>query len=533
MYQKFVFFVFFFCLALGSNSAQNIQLLMSPSPSPYIADWQSRTETATLIISNTGSTDLRVKVKTELFDGTGELVANTDAGKMPILIVPPGVNQYSAEDIFPQYAVNYKGHVERAINRTGRIPDDNYRFGVAITDPQTGAAVGSSGTVTKLFSIMAYQAPILQNPLDNELIFEKGITNIIFRWSPVMPSPRDVVTYRLQVFEVLEGQDNVTAFRSNQPIVEKDLKGVLQTTWPAEFALPEVGKKYVWTVTPLDGEDRMLVDGYGFAQPTVFSIASAYCIKLDSLKINCTATPGIYTFSYQITNQDVSPAVFQNIAMNSSSPGGAIISSYAPPLGTVIPASGTLLVTGTITGSPFLNFICIRTKIQKQGDPGKNAEDYICDSVKSCKCEDCDDKHFTLNAPTPAQIDFAKNILSYNQPVTITTAPPKTIKSITADLVYFEMVPENDMCIPCNKDASTYGHFTNGTNSQQWLGSQNALNIDITTPQLTPCCSALFRWCIRYKVEFTDCTTCNKLVCYEKKKEGCTTDDGQNLKNTK
>ena len=83
------------------------------------------------------------------------------------------------------------------------------------------------------------------------------------------------------------------------------------------------------------------------------------------------------------------------------------------------------------------------------------------------------------------------------------------------------MVPENDMCVPCNKDAATYGHFSNGTNSQEWNGPQQNLNINITTPQLTPCCSAVFRWCIRYKVEFTDCTSCNKLVCYEKKKEGC------------
>jgi len=101
--------------------------------------------------------------------------------------------------------------------------------------------------------------------------------------------------------------------------------------------------------------------------------------------------------------------------------------------------------------------------------------------------------------------------------------PAKTIKSIKAELVYFEMTPENDMCIPCNKDAATYGHFTNSTNSMQWTPTTppSPLNINITTPQLTPCCSAVFKWCIRYKIEFADCTTCNKLVCYEKKKDGC------------
>ncbi|MBL0146151.1 MAG: hypothetical protein IPP48_10590 [Chitinophagaceae bacterium] len=127
-----------------------------------------------------------------------------------------------------------------------------------------------------------------------------------------------------------------------------------------------------------------------------------------------------------------------------------------------------------------------------------------------------------LNAPKPENISIANNIINFNQPITI-TAPGKTVKTIKADLVYFEMTPENDMCIPCNKDAATYGHFTNGTNSLQWAAStpQSPLNLSIATLQLTPCCSANFKWCIRYKIEFTDCTTCNKLVCYEKKKEGC------------
>jgi hypothetical protein len=121
-----------------------------------------------------------------------------------------------------------------------------------------------------------------------------------------------------------------------------------------------------------------------------------------------------------------------------------------------------------------------------------------------CRCDACDEKNFMLNAPVPQNITISNNTITFNQPGTVTTTPAKTIKSIKAELVYFEMIPENDMCIPCNKDAAAYGHFTNGTNSDQWNGPQQSLNINITTPQLTPCCSAVFRWCIRYKIEFTD-----------------------------
>ncbi len=525
MYNKIKLLVVVFFLSLGGLSAQNIQVLMSPKPSPYISDWQQRTETVKLLIINPGTRDIQVKIKTELFDGKGTLVANTDAAKMPVLTVPPGSSTYNPEDVIPTNAVSYKGNLEKSTLSTGRIPDDNYRICVTITNPVTGVSVGTSGTVCKTFSIMAYQAPTLINPKDKQAISESEMKGIFFRWTPVTPAPSTIVTYRLQIWEVLEGQDNMTALRSNQPIVEKDLKGILQTQWPVEFAMPELGKKYVWTVTPLDPEERKLVDGNGFAQPFSFSMQTQYIIQLDSLKVKCTSTPGLYTYSYIITNLNNTVAEFTNISITTSTPGGATIASTVPnPIASIAASGGTLLVTGTINASSSLSYICIKTRIQKQGDPNKNAEDYLCDTVKPCRCLDCDDKHFTLTANQPSQINYTNNMLSFSQPVTIVTTPPKTIKNIKAELVYFEMIPENNFCIPCNKDAATYGHFTNGTNSLNWASGNNPppLNISITTPQLTPCCSAEFRWCIRYKIEFTDCTTCNKLVCYRKKIEGCT-----------
>lgn len=139
-------------------------------------------------------------------------------------------------------------------------------------------------------------------------------------------------------------------------------------------------------------------------------------------------------------------------------------------------------------------------------------------------CEDCNDGHFNLTTPLP-QIFNTPTGISYIQPVTIITTPPKTIKNIKADLVYFEMKPDNDFCFPCNKDDRLYGHFSNNTNSQQWDGIISNLDINISTP-LTPCCGNLFRWRIRYRVEFADCTVCSKLVSYEMRKEGCTAPEG-------
>ena len=137
-------------------------------------------------------------------------------------------------------------------------------------------------------------------------------------------------------------------------------------------------------------------------------------------------------------------------------------------------------------------------------------------------CDDCRDGKFNFEAPPP-QLFASSSAITFNQPITIITTPPKIIKNIQADLVYFEMVPDDDLCFPCNKDDKLYGHFLNATNNQQWDGPQNNLNITILTP-VTPCCGTNFRWCIRYRVEFSDCTVCTKLVCYELRKEGCLPD---------
>ena len=266
-------FLILLLLFAGKIWAQNIQVIMSPKPSPYLSDWQTKTETVKLIITNTSQNAVDVKIKTELLNGSGNIFANTDQAKMPVLNVPVGTSIYNAEDVFPLSAVVYKGNGEKTAMQTGRIPDDNYKLCVALTDPKTNGVVGTSGTVCKIFTITAFQAPTLIAPSAGQEIPNTGINGIVFRWTPCIPKPQGISIYRLQVWEVLEGQTNMIALRTNQPIIEKDYKEQLQAQWPIDFAKPEEGKSYVWTITPLDGEERKLVDGVGFAEPFGFSIA--------------------------------------------------------------------------------------------------------------------------------------------------------------------------------------------------------------------------------------------------------------------
>ncbi len=376
------------------------------------------------------------------------------------------------------------------------------------------------------FSAKQSESGELKNvfPEDNKKISASDAQKpITFRWTAIVPKPREPVTYRLKVWQLMQGQNGTQAMRTNKPIVTKEVDNITEATVSGIYTgpcRPPYLCDYIWMVEAVTKQAGAAQQVIGSSSATMFMVTQ-YIIQLDSIKVNCTSTPGVYSFSYTITNPNAGPATLNLFTVTSSVPAGASIGSFLPPINTVIPSGNQLTITGTINAASNLSNICIGAEIRDVGNTFWKASKDTCVNVLPCKCEDCDEKRFTLNAPTPAQISITNNTITFNQGITVTTTPPKTIKTIKADLVYFEMIPENDLCIPCNKDAATYGHFTNGTNSLQWNGPQQSLAFNITTPQLTPCCSALFRWCIRYKIEFTDCTTCNKLVCYEKKKDGC------------
>ena len=413
-----------------------------------------------------------------------------------------------------------------------------------------GKPIGRNEGTSEPWTFSAKQSgeinpPVNISPSDKKSFgLEEAKSAIRFTWKPIDPQQPGPITYRLRVWQLMQGQQPQTAMRSNTPLVTKDIANGTETivtgiiTGPCR---PPYMCDFIWDVQALNSGGHPVGTNEGTSEPTGFVVQTQYIIQLDSLKVKCTDQPGQYSFSYIITNLNNTVAEFQNISIYSSVPAGATLTSYSPTLGTTIPASGgTLTVTGIINGAPNLSVVCIKTKIQKLGDPGKNAEDYLCDSVKACVCEACNDKTTNINiVPTNNIVINGNNTISINQPITITTTPTKLVKNIKAELVYFEFTPESEDCLPCNKDSKTFGNFDNGTlaavtgigggtHSLQWnytppknFAGGNTAAITITLPPTVGCCSASIRWCIRWVVTFVDCTVCNKLVCYETKKAGC------------
>jgi hypothetical protein len=347
---------------------------------------------------------------------------------------------------------------------------------------------------------------------------------VTFKWAHTA-TPGTASIYRLKVWQLMQGQNAAQAMRSNNPIITRQVKdageitvnGIL--TGPCK---PPYLCDFVWNIEMMDAAGRTLCTG----EVMNYKIANNDIdIQIDSLDVGCCKN-GKQDIYLKIKNNLATPVKITQIKIDKVNgvTANIIPSPLAPSLPVTIPGNGTQIFTGQINCIDTAKIIRIWVAAE---DPVDNAitETEVEADTLHCACDACDEKHFMMNAPPPAQINTTGNSISFNQPITIVATPPKTIKTITAELVYFEMKPENDQCIPCDKDASLYGHFANGTNSQTWSGPQSNLSITITTP-VTPCCSTLFRWCIRYKVEFSDCTVCTKVICYEKKKTGCTPTGG-------
>lgn len=339
----------------------------------------------------------------------------------------------------------------------------------------------------------------------------------------------------------MQGQNGAQAMRSNQPIVTKDVDNLTQTEvsnilrsgCTSGPCCPPYLCDFIWNVEALTrGAAGQAAKVIATSNPTTF-VVSQYIIQIDSIKVNCTDKPGVFSFSYTITNPNPGPATLNVLAITSSVPAGASLGSFTPPINTVINSGNQLTITGTINAAVNLSNICIGAEIKDVGNAFWKASKDTCVNVGPCKCTACDSVKIDINTK---DIKFdANGNINLNTTVNVS---PKTVKSFKAELVYFEYKPESDDCMLCNKDSKTYGNFDNGslantsplgggTHSLEWIFTPaknlagTGASMTITVPPTVKCCDANIKWCIRYVVVFNDCTVCNKLVCYEKRKEGC------------
>jgi hypothetical protein len=265
----------------ASGTAQLISLRVNAQPPAQLSEWGNRSEVLTLIVSTPGAIE-QFKLKTEIKTLDGTVIGSADLAKTPVFTTnSSGTTILFANDVMPLEYMMFTGKYKTSLQRTGKLPADNYTICVRRVQPTDYRPIGEEQC--KNFYLATTQLPILMKPYNEEVLdAKKAQTAIIFRWTPVVPRQTSPVTYRIQVFEVLPTQTPVQALRSNQPLLDKEILAATQFIWQPQLTfLPYDNETiklptFIWTIQSLD-KDRNPVtrtdgNGEGRSEPLIFFV---------------------------------------------------------------------------------------------------------------------------------------------------------------------------------------------------------------------------------------------------------------------
>ena len=257
----------------------NSNLIMAAQPPAQLSEWGNSREVLTLILSAQGSVAGQFKLKTEIKTQDGTVIGSADLAKTPVFTGnPAGTTLLVANDVMPLEFMVFTGKYKTSLQRTGKLPADNYTLCVQPVRPADYVPVGE--VKCKSFYLATTQLPVLMKPYNEEVLDVKlAQTAITFRWTPVVPTQTSPVTYRLQVFEVLPTQSPVQALRSNQPLLDKERLSATQYIWRPQLSLinDDSSKlKFIWTIQTLDKAGNPVTqtdgNGEGRSEPIIFFV---------------------------------------------------------------------------------------------------------------------------------------------------------------------------------------------------------------------------------------------------------------------
>lgn len=289
--KKYATLVLLTCLFQAASAQYATTLVVSSNPPATITEWGGKKEILSYIINLQGAQGGQVKIKTEIKLNDGTPVATTDLARATVYTFSSATTIFSATEVIPMDNMIFSGKFKSAIERTGKLLSENYQICVQLVTATD--YLPRSEVKCRNFFIAAIQLPIPVMPA-SEMVLDpiKAQTAITFRWTPLAPPSNTPAHYRVQVFEVSEEQTPMQAFRSNQPLLDKEVVGTTQYIWNPQLALStdaslsqdkEDSAKwindayvFIWTIQTLDAQGRPVgdgnVNGDGRSEPIIFFV---------------------------------------------------------------------------------------------------------------------------------------------------------------------------------------------------------------------------------------------------------------------
>jgi hypothetical protein len=448
------------------------------------------------------------------------------------------------------------------------LPTGDYELCVQFFGYSLAAQAPVSEEKCKTFTIkgndqQTYQPPQLLMPENGKLFTEIEIKQpITLRWTPVVPKPQEPVTYRLSIWQLMQGQTGAQAMKANTPVVTKDVDNITQTvvtnlvTGPCK---PPYLCEFVWNVQAVSKDGKPIGTNQGTSGTNQFTVNSSSCSHTaDIASIECLGYVGtIPQYKVCVVYKNIATAGCSNctILLNSANNypgvggGGVTIVSTSPStvINTILPGVPVNLTAGqqaticfnvTVTPGNSLRFqvhgTCNDASISLP-ETDRNHENSIFDTLpKPCICNPCKDKLTVFGNAASSTITYQNSGL-VNVSSTVTHTPVKVLK-VSAEIVDVERLGEVG-CLRCTKESREFGNFisgslnantgtiVNGKNGYgkqiQWMsGSPFLVNnfsydLQMMFPPLTEvsCCKDSIRVCTRWSFTDEKCVTCDTLIC--------------------
>jgi hypothetical protein len=507
----------------------------------------------------TGTSFISISATTKL-DPRGEIPAAVKESKILVTIksgdskVVRGIyTSFNAPaSNFTKTPMSWSGpNVVSLLGENRPLDPGNYSFCVHFFQPaKPGSAPQECyNEVCRPFTVrgtdkLAYQPPQAVSPADGTVIKEADAKKpVTFRWTPVIPKPKENVTYKLRIFEIRQGQAATAAAKSVGPLLEKVV------TNQTEFVLPSLsqltiakGSSYGWYVQATNPEGTPVGGNNGMSNVCTLRLDIG-AIQLLGFQVYCGNTPGSYNYTFNVQNNSTSSFEITYVSF-SPAVSGIVLSPPVPPSQTIA-INGNLNFNGTFNYSGVIpNPIIISVSGNQSGLPALTS---ARDTIPPCLCIDCDSLiwNFNLNAHKISndQYDLTGS-LGVNLPIygvefqvqswsfaPIPTAcsngvtnleesgmillPATTINNTAAIQVFNENISGSNF---------TNNHATKAVKLLSITPMPNPIPINLTIglpgalPGLSPnCCAIRYKVCIKATVFYDAelCKSCTKIKCFE------------------
>jgi hypothetical protein len=277
-------YIFIFLISIsslwanGQNVISPITINLPANPPANTADWATMVPPV-MILAQTKLVNGQInglvqesKIMVAIMDGNNKVCGTV-------------TQQNAPSSNFSSVSKNWTGAaVLSLIGQDCVLKPGSYQLCVRFTGSNMAASNVILGEACKPFTIPekkqeSFSPPRNINPTNEKKFTEAEIkTPITFRWTPIVPKPQEPVTYRLKVWQLMQGQNGANAMRSNQPIVEKDVNNITQAivtnlyTGPCK---PPYLCSYVWNVQAIDKEGKPVGSNKGMSEATSFDVSDA------------------------------------------------------------------------------------------------------------------------------------------------------------------------------------------------------------------------------------------------------------------